>query len=182
MLSFLHPTPLSLTTPPELKPYGWTTTDLWCAPLVTGLYALLTHAQPFWADLHVLISEFLLGYQDQLNYKIQNTPTEPLDPELARVICAMLLAGMFVTRTVKNLAAPSVISIQDKENPRAAPKAILSIPLIISRKSSNRPPSASTRSQCSLDIAIVISGELTYSLAQINPAGQRPRPSNNEDR
>ncbi|OJA15553.1 hypothetical protein AZE42_08167 [Rhizopogon vesiculosus] len=34
MFSFLEPTPLKLTTPAELKPYGWTTTDLWalCPP------------------------------------------------------------------------------------------------------------------------------------------------------
>lgn len=146
MFSFLHPIPFSLTTPPELGPYGWTTTDLWCAPLITGLYALLTHAQPFWADLHVLISE-LLGHQGQLNYKIINT-AKPLDPELARVICAMLLAGMFATRTVKNFAAPLVINIQEKEKSRANPKAISNFPLILSEKSfaSNKAPSASTRS------------------------------------
>ena len=147
MFSFLHPIPFSLTTPPELGPYGWTTTDLWCAPLITGLYALLTHAQPFWADLHVLISE-LLGHQGQLNYKIINT-AKPLDPELARVICAMLLAGMFATRAVKNFAAPLVINIQEKEKSRAVPKAIENFPLILSEKSSlasNKAPSASTRS------------------------------------
>lgn len=156
MLSFLHPTPLSLTTPPELRPYGWTTTDLWCAPLITGLYALLTHAQPFWADLHVLISELLTGYQGQLNYKIQTT-AEPLDPELARVICAVLLAGMFVTRTAKNFAVPLVINIQEKEKPRAPPKALSNTQSSVSEKSSPpsiRPPS--TRSQCTLNVAIVI--------------------------
>ena len=52
LLSFFQPYPLTLTTPTELLPGGWTTTDLWCAPLVTGLYAFLTHAQPFWADAH----------------------------------------------------------------------------------------------------------------------------------
>ena len=52
LLSFFHPYALTLTTPTEILPYGWTTTDLWCAPLVTGLYAFLTHAQPFWADAH----------------------------------------------------------------------------------------------------------------------------------
>ncbi|TFY78152.1 hypothetical protein EWM64_g5856 [Hericium alpestre] len=29
--SLLHPTPINLTTPPELLPYGWTATDLWIA-------------------------------------------------------------------------------------------------------------------------------------------------------
>ena len=49
LFSFLQPYALTLTTPPEMQPLGWSTTDLWCAPLITGLYATLTHAQPFWA-------------------------------------------------------------------------------------------------------------------------------------
>ncbi|KAH7928187.1 hypothetical protein BV22DRAFT_224626 [Leucogyrophana mollusca] len=92
LLSFLHPTPLALTTPAELQPYGWTTTDLWSAPLVTGLYALLTHAQPFWGELHGVLGGVLGGGEK----------VEPMDSESARVVCALLLAGMFATRTVKN--------------------------------------------------------------------------------
>ena len=138
MFSFLHPIPFSLTTPPELGPYGWTTTDLWCAPLITGLYALLTHAQPFWADLHVLLSE-LLGHQGQLNYKIPNT-AKPLDPELARVICAMLLAGMFATRAVKNFVISWILA-----------RAVMSI---LSSISSNKATWTSTQSQYSFDILL----------------------------
>lgn len=93
MFSFLEPTPLKLTTPPELKPYGWTTTDLWCAPLITGLYALLTHAQPFWAEFHGVISTVLGGAGDKV---------EPMDPESARALCALILAGIFSTRTAKD--------------------------------------------------------------------------------
>jgi len=93
MFSFLEPTPLNLTTPAQLKPYGWTATDLWCAPLITGLYGLLTHAQPFWAELHSVISTVLGGTGDKV---------EPLDPESARAICALILAGIFSTRTAKN--------------------------------------------------------------------------------
>ena len=81
-----------MQTPPELQAYGWTTTDLWCAPLVTGLYALLTHAQPFWADTHGLLAG-LLGESQQ--------PVKPLDPELARVVCVLVLSTLFVGRTVK---------------------------------------------------------------------------------
>src|ERR1700760_827331 len=55
LLSFLEPTSLSLQTPPEIQPYGWTNTDIWCAPMITGLYALLTHAQPFWANVHGML-------------------------------------------------------------------------------------------------------------------------------
>ncbi|KAG1736853.1 uncharacterized protein EDB91DRAFT_1141315 [Suillus paluster] len=93
MFSFIEPTPLTLTTPAELKPYGWTATDLWCAPLITGLYALFTHAQPFWAELHGVISTVLGSAGDKV---------EPMDPESARALCALILAGMFSIRTAKN--------------------------------------------------------------------------------
>lgn len=86
----LHPTSLSIDTPPELKPYGWTILDLWCAPAGTALFALLTHSQPFWADLHSVLSQFL-GSAD---------PIKPLDPEYARALCASLLATLFVGRTI----------------------------------------------------------------------------------
>jgi hypothetical protein len=93
MFSFLEPTPLTLTTPDELKPYGWTTTDIWSAPLITGLYALLTHAQPFWAEFHSVISTALGGADGKVG---------PMDPESARALCALILAVLFSTRTAKN--------------------------------------------------------------------------------
>ncbi|KAJ3785342.1 hypothetical protein GGU10DRAFT_292388 [Lentinula aff. detonsa] len=95
LFSFMNPTPLALQTPPELQVYGWTTADLWCAPLVTGVYALLTHAQPFWAESHALLIE-LLGMG------VQGKSVEPLDSETARAFCAFLLACLFSGRTVKN--------------------------------------------------------------------------------
>jgi len=95
LFSFMNPTPLSLQTPPELLAYGWTTADLWCAPLITGIYALLTHAQPFWSNTHVYLTE-LLGMG------IEGKHVEPIDPETARALCAVLLACLFSGRTVKN--------------------------------------------------------------------------------
>ena len=92
LFSFLNPTPLSIQTPPELQAYGWTTADIWCAPIGTALYALLTHAQPFWADLHSVLSQVLSA----------SGPVKPLDPEYARAICASLLSMLFVGRTIKN--------------------------------------------------------------------------------
>jgi len=68
------------------------TADLWCAPTGTALYALLTHIQPFWADLHSVLSQ-LLGASE---------PVKPLDEEYARAICASLLAILFTARTMKN--------------------------------------------------------------------------------
>ncbi|KAG1736843.1 uncharacterized protein EDB91DRAFT_1141278 [Suillus paluster] len=105
MFSFLEPTPLTLTTPAAMKPYGWTTTDLWCAPFITGLYALLTHAQPFWAELHSVVSTVLGGVSDKV---------EPLDPESARALCALILAGMFTTRTAKNFGLVWKRSVTEK--------------------------------------------------------------------
>jgi hypothetical protein len=95
MFSFLDPTTLVLRTPPELQAYGWTTADLWCAPLITGLYALLTHAQPFWADAHALLGGLLGGVQ-------LDKGIEAVDPEVARAVCALLLGTLFVGRTTKN--------------------------------------------------------------------------------
>ncbi|KAF8839888.1 hypothetical protein BDN67DRAFT_969420 [Paxillus ammoniavirescens] len=92
LVSFLHPTPLALTTPAELQPYGWTTTDLWSAPLVTGLYATLTHAQPFWAEVHAVLCTALGGRAEKI---------EALDAETARSACALLLAAIFAARTAK---------------------------------------------------------------------------------
>lgn len=93
MFSFLEPTPLTLATPAAIKPYGWTATEIWCAPFITGLYALLTHAQPFWAELHSVISTVLGNTGDKVG---------PMDPEAARALCALILAGILSTRTAKN--------------------------------------------------------------------------------
>ncbi|KAG1865287.1 hypothetical protein F4604DRAFT_996931 [Suillus subluteus] len=97
MITFLMPTPLTLhmSQPAErpIKPYGWTATDFCCAPSITGLYALLTHAQPFWAELHSVISTVLGNRGDKV---------VPMDPEAARALCALILTGMSFTRTVKN--------------------------------------------------------------------------------
>ncbi|KAG5350910.1 hypothetical protein C0989_008808 [Termitomyces sp. Mn162] len=95
MFSMLAPTPFALTTPTELQANGWTTADLWCAPTITALYAFLTHAQPFWADLHALIVTLLGGASSAKT-------VEAVDPETARAVCALLLCGLFIGRTVKN--------------------------------------------------------------------------------
>ncbi|KAI6037002.1 hypothetical protein BKA83DRAFT_4170620 [Pisolithus microcarpus] len=97
LFSLLHPTPLAVSTPPELLPYGWTTTDLWCAPLITAIYATLTHAQPFWADVHAVLVGLLGGAVDADGL----TKLEPLDAETARAACALVLTGLFVTRTTR---------------------------------------------------------------------------------
>ncbi|KAG1778437.1 hypothetical protein EV702DRAFT_1196426 [Suillus placidus] len=97
MVTFLKPTPLTLhmSQPAErpIKPYGWAATEFCCAPSITGLYALLTHAQPFWAELHSVISTALGTTGDKV---------VPMDPEAARALCALILTGMSSIRAVKN--------------------------------------------------------------------------------
>ena len=60
------------------------------------MFALLTHAQPFWADLRGLIYELLVGAATQ------EKPIEPVDPETARAIVAVLLSALFAGKTAKN--------------------------------------------------------------------------------
>jgi len=92
LTNFLHPTPLSLTTPSELLPYGWTAVDLWCAPLVTGIYSLLTHSQPFWETAHGTVFGWLGSSDEKL---------APVDYEIARAACTVLLMALFSARAVK---------------------------------------------------------------------------------
>ncbi|PSS32031.1 hypothetical protein PHLCEN_2v2208 [Hermanssonia centrifuga] len=114
-LSFLQPYSLTLSTPPEMLPYGWTTLDLWCAPLITGLYALLTHAQPFWAEAHSTLLGFLGAASVDADGLVK---AAPVDPEVARAACAAILAVMFSVRTAKNLGGdlwkPKAEKIKEK--------------------------------------------------------------------
>jgi hypothetical protein len=65
--------------------------------LVTGLYALLTHAQPFWAEAHTFIVILLGGAIVPGKAVI-----EPVDPAAARAGCAVLLCALFVGRAFRN--------------------------------------------------------------------------------
>jgi hypothetical protein len=112
----LSPAGYALTTPTELRAYGWTTIDLWCAPVTTGLYAFLTHAQPFWADLHRLLLQTMMPYATE-NADTVGAPeklpiAEPLDHESARAICAVFLTTLFVTRTVRTFGPDFIKSLK----------------------------------------------------------------------
>ena len=101
---------MTLTTPPELLPYGWTATDIWIAPLVTGLYATLTHAQPFFAHLHALLFLFFspLGLAP-LSSKSNGFAIEgavvPLDANDARAVCVLVLSALFSLRAVRSFGS-----------------------------------------------------------------------------
>src|SRR5258708_704794 len=113
MFSLLQPTPMATITPPELLPYGWTATDLWIAPLVTGLYATLTHAQPFFAHLHALLFSFFSPFGlAPLSFQ-HATPGSP-DPEGvviplgaadARAVCVLVLSALFGLRAVRTFGS-----------------------------------------------------------------------------
>lgn len=108
LFSILNPTPMAVQTPPELQAYGWTTVDLWCAPAMTGLYAFMTHAQPFWADLHALLVEMVGGAASGM-------AIDSVDPEVARAICAVILSGLFASRTVVNFSLLKSVQKSEKE-------------------------------------------------------------------
>jgi hypothetical protein len=96
---------MTLTTPPELLPYGWTATDLWIAPLVTGLYATLTHAQPFFVHLHALLFSFFspLGLAPLSSKSNGSEGTVvPLDVNDARAVCVLVLSALFSLRAVRS--------------------------------------------------------------------------------
>jgi hypothetical protein len=99
LFSMLHPGGWSLATPEELKTYGWTTVDLWAAPLVTGLFALLTHAQPFWTYLHLAI----VGFSRPIDVQsLEDDPVKPWSVDDARSLGAVVLWVLFATRTANN--------------------------------------------------------------------------------
>jgi hypothetical protein len=99
---------MTTTTPPELLPYGWTATDLWVAPFVTGLYATLTHSQPFFAHLHALLFSFFsplglapLSFQYAELGKSGEDVVVPLEAGHARAVCVLVLVALFGLRAVR---------------------------------------------------------------------------------
>ncbi|KAI0279825.1 hypothetical protein BGY98DRAFT_1095902 [Russula aff. rugulosa BPL654] len=113
IFSLLQPTPMAVITPPELLPYGWTATDLWVAPLVTGLYATLTHAQPFFAHLHALLFSFFSPFglaPLSFQYATPGSPDPegvviPLEAADARAVCVLVLSALFGLRAVRTFGS-----------------------------------------------------------------------------
>lgn len=107
LFSLVRPTPIEVATPPELLPYGWTATDVWSPMLVAGLYATLTHAQPFFTNIHGLLFAFFwpfgLAGLSEVSTKSggpANTVT-PVDHETARAVCAIVLCALNVNRAMR---------------------------------------------------------------------------------
>jgi hypothetical protein len=120
LTSILSPKPLTFTTPPELLPSGWTSTDLWVAPLATALYATLTHAQPFFASLHALLFSFFspLGLA-HVSYIGAQGKLLAVDPDTARSACVLLLGVCFITRTLKTFSTALPANGPETESEKA---------------------------------------------------------------
>jgi len=75
--------------------------------LVTGLYATLTHAQPFFTYIHTLLFAFFypfgLARVAEATTK-SGSPANtmaPLDHETARAVCAIVLCALNINRTMR---------------------------------------------------------------------------------
>ncbi|KAF8479121.1 hypothetical protein DFH94DRAFT_632236 [Russula ochroleuca] len=111
LFSLLRPTQIEVATPPELLSYGWTATDFWSPMLVTGLYATLTHAQPFFTSIHSLLFAFFWPFG---LVRLSDATTKsggsagrhqgvvaPVDHETARAVCAIVLCALNVNRAMR---------------------------------------------------------------------------------
>jgi hypothetical protein len=107
LFSLVRPTPIEVATPPELLPYGWTATDFWSPMLVTGLYATLTHAQPFFTYFHTLFFAFFwpfgLARLSEASMKSGSSANmvTPIDHETARAVCAIVLCALNINRAMR---------------------------------------------------------------------------------
>jgi len=59
---------------------------------VTAIYSLLTHTQPFWGTAHAAIFGWLGSGDEKL---------APVDREIARAACTVVLIILFSARAVK---------------------------------------------------------------------------------
>ena len=61
--------------------------------MVTGVYSLLTHSQPFWGTAHAAVFGWLGSGGGEL---------APVDHEIARAACTVVLMTLFSARAVNN--------------------------------------------------------------------------------
>lgn len=92
----LSPFGYTLRTPPEFLSGGWATMDLWVAPLITCLYALLTCGQPCWVPAHRAVVRWLdaVGVQSASGQVVEGEP-KGVDELTAQAICALMLITLF---------------------------------------------------------------------------------------
>lgn len=136
-----------MATPPELLPYGWTATDFWAAPLVTGIYATLTHAQPFFTYLHSLLFVFLWPFGLA---RLSDATTKsggpsryvaPVEHETARAVCALVLCALNVNRAMRAYGPGYAALITQVTNAATAAKSLPApAPSILEEEKSENEP------------------------------------------
>jgi len=85
--------------------------DLWVAPLITCLYALLTCGQPCWVPVHRAVMRWLGRVFEE-----QPKGVDGVDELTAQAICALVLIALFSWRA---LATHGLVQVKDvKEKPR----------------------------------------------------------------
>lgn len=109
-------------TPPEALPWGWTAIDLWSAPVVTALWAMLTHwrseqNQQFWTDIHASYA-LLTGSKGTTEKDIV---PQAWSHEDARAGCIVVLSVLFLARTWWNIGP--LPKFRTKLNPKSAPSS-----------------------------------------------------------
>ena len=129
LFSLLRPTPIEVATPPELHSYGWTATDFWSPMLVTGLYATLTHAQPFFTSIHTLLFAFFWPFGLARLSEKSNGVVAPIDHETARAVCAIVLCALNVNRAMRAYGPGYAAIIKQVANAASAAKPSAAKPL-----------------------------------------------------
>ena len=75
--------------------------DLWAAPLITCLYALLTCTQPCWVPAHRAVMGWLdvVGVQSANGQQLDGKP-KGVDELTAQAICAIVLVVLYSWRAM----------------------------------------------------------------------------------
>jgi hypothetical protein len=113
IFQMLSPHGWHIKTPPEFLPGGWRTMDLWIAPLITGVHALLTQSQAAWVPYHRYIVERVgsstifgtLEYAVMEDGELERSVVaivKPMGEAEARSICALVLCVLFAYRAIIN--------------------------------------------------------------------------------
>jgi hypothetical protein len=111
----LSPFGYTLRTPPEFLPGGWTTMDLWIAPLITCLYALLTCGQSYWVPAHHAVMGWLeaVGVQSASGQVFEGK-MKGVDELTAQAICALVLIALFSWRALATHGQVQVKHVKKK--------------------------------------------------------------------
>jgi len=89
--------------------------DLWVAPLITCLYALLTCGQPCWVPAHRVVMRWLGRVFEEM--------PKGLDELTAQAICALVLIALFSWRALATHGMVQVTDVKETARGNGTPKA-----------------------------------------------------------